>query len=458
MSIYNRSPIFLQNLFTTLQGYRYKRERFGPAYYQALEELKRRDYTDAAALAREQDRRTAELVRYAAAHTPFYREYYRDVDLSRITGAQDLRLLPVLPKETVRQSLDEMYAVSPAEGIESNTSGTTGTSLRFYYTKEDLQRRLAYLDFFKAQHGFIAMKMKRASFNSSKIVPPGQKKKIFWRTNRAIRQRIYSGYHCKGENVRYYVEDLNRFKPASLDGYPSAMYELARYILDNNVQLSFTPVAIFPTAETLLPHYKAAIEKAFRCPVRDQYASSEGAPFITECRCGRLHYCMDTGVIEFGEDGEMTVTCFESHGTPLIRYRIGDRAFLAEEQRCPCGSALPVVSRIEGRTMDYIQSPRNGKFTSIYMSLVSAGFSNSVKAMQFVQDRPDAVEVRLVADERYTPDMDRIILDKLHYSLGEEMHISIRRVEALERDPSGKVKLIINRLAAPAKMTGNTKE
>ncbi len=167
---------------------------------------------------------------------------------------------------------------------------------------------------------------------------------------------------------------------------------------------------------------------------------------------------MDTGVIEFGEDGEMTVTCFESHGTPLIRYRIGDRAFLAEEQRCPCGSALPVVSRIEGRTMDYIQSPRNGKFTSIYMSLVSAGFSNSVKAMQFVQDRPDAVEVRLVADERYTPDMDRIILDKLHYSLGEEMHISIRRVEALERDPSGKVKLIINRLAAPAKMTGNTKE
>ena len=108
--------------------------------------------------------------------------------------------------------------------------------------------------------------------------------------------------------------------------------------------------------------------------------------------------------------------------------------------------------------MDYIQSPRNGKFTSIYMSLVSAGFSNSVKAMQFVQDRPDAVEVRLVADARYTPDMDRIILDKLHYSLGEEMHISIRRVEALERDPSGKVKLIINRLAAPAKMTGNTKE
>lgn len=446
MSIYNNSPIFLQNLFTTLQGYKYKKRRFGKVYYEKLDELKKRDYTDVKALQEYQDKRFLELLHFSVEHSPFYREYYRDVDLGDIKGAKDVKKLPVLSKEVVRQNLPKMFTVSPEEGVENNTSGTTGTTMRSYYTKDDCQIRMAYLDFFKMQHGFIPMKMKRASFNSSKIVPPGQKKKVFWRTNLAIRQQIYSGFHCKGDNVRYYVENLNRFRPQSLDGYPSAMYEVARYILDNHIELTFRPIAIFPTAETLLPHYKAAIEQAFGCPVRDQYASSEGAPFITECKCGKLHYCTDTGIIEFEDDGEMIMTCFETHGTPLIRYRIGDRAVLSEDQNCPCGCRMPVVDHLEGRTKDYIQSPSNGKFTSIYMSLVSAGFDNSVKMMQFVQEQPDAVEVRLLTDENYKDKMDQIIIDKLHYSLGEDMKIMIRRVDEMEKDPSGKFRLIINRI------------
>lgn len=446
MWIYNHSPIFLQNVLTTLQGYRYKKRRFGKTYRQTLAELKSRDYTDNNALKQYQDRQFVAMVKHAVEHTEFYRDYYKSIDLSQIQSTDDLPKLPILPKETVRKNITKMYAVSPSEGIECNTSGTTGTSMRFYFTKEDSQRRMAYLDFFKSQHGFTAIKMKRASFNSAKIVPAGQKRNVFWRTNLAIRQRIYSGYRCKGDNVKYYVENLNRFRPQALDGYPSSIYELARYILDNHVQLTFTPIAIFPTAETLLPHYKEAIEKAFHCPVRDQYASSEGAPFITECRCGRLHYCMDTGIIEFGEDGEMTVTCFETHGTPLIRYQIGDRAILAEEQSCPCGSKLPVIERIEGRTLDYVLSPTNGKFTSVLVTLVSAGFDNSIKGMQFVQEKEDEVEVRIVADDHYSEKMKQIILDKLHYSLGDQMKITIRRVKELEKDPSGKCRMILNRL------------
>lgn len=446
MSIYNRSPIFLQNLFTTLQGYAYKRERFGKVYYQAIEELQKRDYSDAAALAAYQKKRLVELADYAYAHSAFYRDFYREVDWERFHATADITLLPILPKETVRQNITRMYTVSASDGVESNTSGTTGTSMCFYYTKEDRQRRMAYLDFFKMQHGYIPMKMKRASFNSSKIVPPKQKRKVFWRTNHAIKQRIYSGYHCKGENLQYYVKNLNRYKPQSLDGYPSALYEVARYILEHKVQMSFRPIAIFPTAETLFPHYKETIEKAFGCPVRDQYASSEGAPFITECKCGHLHYCTDTGVIEFGEGGEMTVTCFETHGTPLLRYQIGDKAFLSKEQYCTCGCKMPRVDRIEGRSLDYIQSKSNGKFTSIYLSLVSADFMNSVKNMQFVQNDADSVDVYLETDDSYREEMNRTILSKLHYSLGADMEIRIHRVDSIEKDPSGKFRFIINRV------------
>ena len=333
MTIYNKSPIILQNIYTSLVGYTYRRRRFSGVYLKTLEELKHRDYSDLNALEEYQDRQVSELVRYAVEHTQFYRERYKEIDINSIRRVRDLTNLPKLSKEDVRKHTEEMCAIPISERIENNTSGTSGTPLKTYFTKADCQRRMAYLDFFKWQHGFVHLKMKRASFNSSKIVPIGQKKKVFWRNNYAIKQRIYSGFHCKGANVKYYVDNLNRYKPDSIDGYPSAIYEVARYILDNNVKMTFKPIAVFTTAEALLPYYRTIIEKAFRCPVRDQYASSEGAPFITECKCGRLHYCMDTGVIEFGADGEMLVTSFDSHGTPLIRYAIGDRAILATDHK-----------------------------------------------------------------------------------------------------------------------------
>ena len=445
MSIYNRSPIFLQNLFTTAQGLIYKRERYGKVYRRAVKEYSSRAGASYETLCAYQNERVSELVRFAAENTDFYRQFYKNIRVEDIRTVDDLKKLPVLPKETVRKNIGAMYSKAPGKRLKTSTSGTTGTSLNFSWLQSDMQRRMAYLDAFKMQHGFLPMKMKRASFNSSKIVPPNQKKKVFWRTNWAIKQRIYSGYHCKGDNIPYYVENLNRFRPEAIDGYPSAIYEVARYILKHHITLRFQPIAVFPTAETLLPHYKETIEKAFQCPCRDQYASSEGAPFITECRCGRLHYCMDTGVIEFGDDGNMIVTCFESHGTPLIRYEIGDRAFLAQEQRCECGSSMPVVERIEGRNLDYIQSKSNGRFTSIYMSLVSAEFANCMKKMQFVQNDLDSVDVYLATDDAYRESMNQIILDKLHYSLGADMEIRIHVVEEIPKDASGKFRLIINK-------------
>ncbi len=446
MQIYYRLPIFGQNLATTAQGFVYKRQRYGRVYREALAEYLSRDYTDERALANYQWERAAELIRFAYANSPFYKKMYHRIDIEDVIRSRDITLLPILDKETLREHIEEFFALPLSRAEYCNTSGSTGKSMRFLSGYDDLQRRMAYLDAFKMRHGFVPMKMKRASFSSAKIIPPNQTAPVYWRDNLAIRQRIYSGYHCKGERVKYYVEDLKRFKPKALDGYPSAMYEIAKYINDNKVELGFTPIAAFPTAETLLPHYRAEIEKAFGCPVRDQYASSEGAPFIVECPCGKLHVAVDTGIVEFLEDGRILVTCFETHGTPLIRYDIQDMAWLAEDQNCPCGQKLPVVARIEGRTIDYIQSPRYGRITSVYLSLVSSEFLNSVKAMQFVQNDLYSIDVYVETDERYRSEMNQIIIDKLHYSMGEEVEVRVHRVDEIEKDKSGKFRFIKNNI------------
>lgn len=447
MHLYYGLPIFAQNMATTVQGLIYKNERYGKDYRAALKEYQSRDYSDAKALQDYQWERIAELLRYAKTHSPFYRNFYSNVDVEKVIHERDITLLPVLDKENVRQHVEEMYTLSPQKARYGNTSGSTGKSIRFMYSSEDQQRRLAYLDAFKMYHGFVPMKMKRASFTSAKVIPPNQRKKVYWRDNLSIRQRLYSGYHCKGNLTRYYVNDLMRYKPHSLDGYPSAIYEIAKYINLNNIKLNFAPIAIFPTAETLLPHYRKEIEKAFGCPVRNQYASSEGAPFIVECKCGKLHACMDSGLIEFQEDGRMLVTCFETHGTPLIRYDIGDIAYLAKNQICECGCAMPVIERIEGRTNDYIESPRYGKVTSVYLSLVSEDFVNSVKAMQFVQNDLYSIDVYVEVDKHYKTSMNKIIIDKLHYTMGDEVEIRVHLVKEIEKDPSGKFRFVVNNIS-----------
>ncbi len=444
MDIYCKSPIFLQNIFTSLQGILNTISRYSGEYNDALQEYNSFDYANSELIKEYQNNRVKELVNYACENSEFYKQFYKGIDIASINTVEDLKKLPVLPKEIVRENIDKMYTISENEALVSNTSGTTGKSIKFYYKKSDMQRRMAYLDHFKLQHGFEHRKMKKASFTSAKVIPPNQKSKVFWRDNISVRQRIYSGFHCKGENVKYFVENLNKYKPHSLDGYPSAIYAVAKYILDNNIQLKFTPIAIFPTAEPLYPHYKALIEKAFKCPVRDQYASSEGAPFITECKCGKLHYCMNTGVIEFDENNEMLVTCFETHGTPLIRYRIGDKAFLSIATECDCGCAMPIVERIEGRTLDFVYTQNKEKVTAVYLSLVSGDFLNSVKAMQFVQNDFTSIDVYVEADSSYTEDMNQIIIDKLHYTLGSKMDVRVHVVDEIAKDKSGKFRFIIN--------------
>lgn len=447
MTIYNHSPIWLQNIFTSIEGYKYKRKRHNKHYRRVLKELMHRNYQDEESLIVLRNRSIVEIINYAYNYSDFYNDFYRGIDLSTIKSPSDLQKLPVLEKEIVRKNINRFYTIPSKQGVVSNTSGTTGTPIKFIYRQDDLQFRMAYLDFYKISHGFIPIKMRRASFNSAKIVPPKQKSKIFWRTNYSIKQRIYSGYHCQGDNIPYYVENLKKYKPQSLDGYPSSLFQISKYINQNNIDLGFTPIAIFPTAETLLPHYKTEIEKAFKCKIFDQYASSEGAPFITTCDHGNLHYCYDTGIIEVDETGEMMVTCFHTHGTPLIRYKIGDKIIFDEtETKCSCGSFFPLVKSIEGRNHDYLVSKTNGKFPALYLSLVSQSFNNSIKAMQFRQDSLDEIVVLLETDEKYSPDMNRIILDKLHYSFGEDMTITIKVVSAIEKDASGKVKFIINNL------------
>lgn len=446
--VYEKLPVAVQNAAMSMYGWYLYRQRYGKVYRQTLQWLAGLDTTDRAAMQRLQEERWQEFLRYAVEHSAYYRNAYRDIDLSRVQAVDAIDRLPILEKETLRQQLSRFYTVDKSKAVLSYTGGTTGKPLEIRYHPDDLQRRMAYLHFWEGSLG-ISQKDKRATFNGRQLVARERETQVFWRYNAFRHQMLYSTFHMTEDHLPLYAASLNRFQPAVINGFVSAIYQLASYLLQTGTPVTFQPKAVLTTSETLLPYQRQTIEQAFGCPVRNQYASSEGAPFVVECACGNLHYLWYTGIIESyptAQGTEMLVTGFDTRGTPLIRYRIGDM-WEPSGDTCPCGSCFPVVRRVEGRAVDYLVSPRYGKVSLAHLADVIKGLPSSVVNTQYVQKEPTVIHIRMVVDRAlFTAEDQRRIVEEMAYRFGDDMRFDIEIVDHIEREPSGKYRLIKNEL------------
>jgi len=449
-NIYDIAPIFVQNIMVSVKGYLNSKARYGKAYCEHLEFLKQYDTWTIEQKKEYQNRELKAFLKHAVDNSVFYRELYKGINTDEINCPEDLSKLPVVDKEMLRKNIDSVVTTKK-DTVEGHTGGTTGKSLIVRFTKEDIMKRMAQLDYFKAKVGFANNKMKRATFNSKHIVPPTQKKKVFWRYNPAVKQLIFSSFHITEENLQYYVKKLNEFKPEAIDGFFSSMCDVANYIERKNIKLTFTPVAIFPTCETLTNVGRELLERVFGCKVYDQYASSEGAPFVTECPEQKLHVQLASGVIEKYEEGseEILVTSFTTHGTPLIRYKIGDSMKLAQgDNQCACGDNQPIVEYIQGRALDFLYTAEGAKINAGSVADLFKNMPNSVIKAQLVQDKIDEITAFIETDrERYSEKYDKILLSEFEGKFGKNTKLNIVHVESIDREKSGKFRMIKNNIA-----------
>ena len=417
--IYDNSPVFSQNIMVSVSGYQRNITRYGKAYYDYLKFLADFDTWPLDKKLEYQRQELIKFISYANKNSKFYRRLYQGIDIASIKSIEDLKVLPIVDKEMLRENIADVVTISRQGAVEGHTGGTTGKSLVVLMTPEDMMKRMAMLDHFKARVGFEHLKMKRATFNGKHIVPPNQKKKVFWRYNAACKQMIYSSFHLTEENMKYYVESLNKFKPHAIDGFFMSMCDIAGYIGRHNIKLEFQPIAIFPTSETLTQSGRELLERVFKCKVYDQYASSEGAPFVTECPNQTLHIELASGVFEHFEDGsdEVLVTSFTTHGTPLIRYRIGDSMkFGNKEASCSCGIQAPIVDEIQGRRLDFLYTADGAKINAGNVANLFKNMPNALIRAQAIQDKMDEIIIKLEVDKkRYKPEYDELL--RMNFSI-----------------------------------------
>lgn len=444
--VYDHSPIPFQNLMCTVSGYTRNYNRYGRVYWDYRSFLEDFDSWSLLDKERYQLEQLKEFVSFAKKCSAFYAALYRDFDVSDITCLKDLKKLPIVDKEALRKNEDAVSTIPKSRALVSTTGGTTGKVLEVRYTREDCMRRMAILDHFRARNGFENRKMKRAIFNAKYIVPPKQTSKVFWRYNHACKQMIYSSFHLSQENIPYYIENLNEFKPDAIEGYFTSMCDIANYMERHSIKPRFRPVAIFPTSETVTKEGRESLERVFCCEVFDQYASSEGAPFVTECSKHHKHLELVDGVIEHIDesDSEILVTSFLTHGTPLIRYRIGDNMVFSKSKHCCCGRDGRLVDMIQGRSLDYLYTTDGAKVTEFDILLDCLG--KMLIHAQFIQNEKSAVTILIQIDENYyLADYETRLMDGVHRCLGDDMKAQIIIVDEIPREKSGKFRLILNR-------------
>lgn len=397
-----------------------------------------------------QDKLEAEVVKKKRAFFDFVRNnsyWYKKHDFSELSS------FPILNKEDIINNLGSIKTLDEKDGLVSLTGGTTGASMKVIYTKSDMQERFAILDNFRAQHGYELGK-RTAWFSGKNLISEKHLRKGICAHYDFINKiKFYSTFHINQKNFDIYWNSLNEFQPEFIVGFPSSVYEICEIADSQGLSLRNKVKVFFPTAETVLPEHRKLIAKVMGCKTVDQYASSEGAPFILECVAGSLHIHPLTGIFEVVDEnlkpsleGEMLVTSFTTHGTPLIRYRIGDSIKLAPSNvKCGCGSNFPLVERIDGRTTDYILSPTHGKVNLGNISNSTKNIKGIIK-FQVIQNDFNKVKVLVVANESFTQAQSQNFKSALQERFGPKLLVEIELLDDIPKEKSGKFRLVKNSL------------
>ncbi len=444
------TPIPLQNLGLSIWGYQIHRFRYTPYFRRRLDEL---NSTAAAPIERlyeiQRDRLRAR-VEWARRYVPHYR------DLPAPSDNAD-------PVKAIRETLDAaptlekvQYAEDPARFIgtdrsrarlvKNHTSGTTGTALEFWHTREALAEEYATVWRMYRREG-IGLHDPRLSFGGNVVVPFSAKSPPFWRTNHYGAQTLFSAYHMKPENLGVYVAAAHKIRARWVQGYPSSLYLMARALLDSGRPLPRGRLAgVFSSSERLLAFHREAIEAAFNAPLIDRYGTSEFAVSMTSCRENRLHVDMEFCIVEvepIESDGEtvrgpLLVTGLAPDAIPFFRYRIGDIGTRCN-QPCPCGRPGETFLDVEGREDDFVMTPDGrliGRLDHIFKE------QPHIAEAQILQDRKESIQVLVVPRLRYNRAAERRLMRSIRERLGDEIEVAIETVAEITREPNGKFRAV----------------
>jgi phenylacetate-CoA ligase len=294
-----------------------------------------------------------------------------------------LTQFPVMERTEFKMNMEKMKTQHRGPYSRQHSSGSTSNPVTLLVTKEMLlAKRVSHqkmLTWYGLERESPEMKIGGIKTGISTVI-------YYYLKNK----RYFDSFNCKPETMVRMLDTYNRFKPAVLSGYPSALFSFAQYLESKSISVAY-PGIIVTHAENL---YREIVEKFNRifagAQIVNQYWSTEANIAVT-CPHGSLHLDEDTVICEvINRDengmGDLLVTNLFSYSQPIIRYKIGDRVKLSDTG-CPCGRKTLIIENIEGRDADRIELPdkRIIPVTAVYLSR----FAGNVLTYQLIYYKKD---------------------------------------------------------------------
>ncbi|WP_288148495.1 phenylacetate--CoA ligase family protein [Bacteroides acidifaciens] len=453
-SLYNQSPIFIQNLLCCLQGWRLERQRYNKDFFSILENLIETELWSKEQITSYKEEQIFKIIEYAFKHCSYYHKKYvkHGVSPSSFTCINDLCKFPVLTKEEIRQNWKEILsnAYNTKELIPYHTSGSTGKALDFYWTRHNLQFYWATV--WRGRKRFNIHKGDlHLNFTGKLVVPITQTTPPYWRFNFPLNQYMLNMQHITPSKVKDIVNFINKKQFLFYVGYPSIINTFVQLIEEQQLKIQQAPQYIFSSAEKVYTYQQKAIEQVLpQSKIIEHYGFSENAASASKCCQNVYHEDFELGHLELlnpqkntkGQTGTMLATGFQNYAMPFIRYEIGDTATFSSSE-CTCGLKSQVITDIEGRNEDYILTPEGGRI--MRMDYIFKDTS-SIAECQVIQKELGSIILKIVRRTNYKQETEKELRKNIKELISPTLKVSFEYVNEIPRTKSGKFKAVISLL------------
>lgn len=408
-------------------------------------------------------RRIQSVMRYAAAHAPFYQRKWAAAGISAadIRSLDDFQHVPVVTKEELRRAQAEhppfgdYLCVPPGEITRVHgTSGTTGRPTAFGIGRADW-RRIA------EAHARVMWAMgirpgMRVFIGSVFSLYMGS-----WATlagaERIRAQAFPFGAGVAGQTSRA-VDWLLQMRPEALYGTPSYALRIAEVATERGIDpREFGLQILFFSGEpgASIPSIRKKIEDAFGGRVFDSGSMAEMTPWthLAESTGHTGMLCWQDIVytevcdpvtrqrVPFGSEGSPVYTHLERDSQPMIRLLSGDLTRW-EAAPSPCGRTYPVLPNgIYGRIDDQFTVRGENIYPSAINDVVAAlaGYGGEHRIIVSREDTMDRLVVQvehlsdLAGDGDGVSRFRQLARDRLRATLGVSTEVVVVPQGTFER-------------------------
>jgi len=416
--------------------------RLGAAYRRSTSDIRRAEISDLELPDAQLLEQLKSIVYIAANKVPFYHDFYRSKGFSpeEIQVLSDWQKIPLVTKQDLQGVPLADRCVPGANGLVSNTGGTSGRPLEFMLHKDAIAREWAHMHYIWNARGYRPQHLKiRFTGKHFNDLEPLHYHPLH-------NEYIVNANSPMVDVVKALASMRLDACPRWVHGYPSLIAEFAHTLSSVDPQFA----ALFRTrlygallgSELPVPVYRDVIEQVLSNNIVSWYGHSEMALLARETTRGVYESLPTYGYaeavpVEGSKECRLVCTSFHNKLHPFIRYDTGD---LVQPVSSLKGSLAFRVT--EGRIGDFIldRLERSISLTSIIFGRHHQAFED-IQHLQVYQEFPGQI-ILLIVPRKEGLD-EKKLLQGFDFS-GLDLNWSIKVISSPIRTGAGKIRLKVS--------------